>query len=168
MVARRGSNTRSWSVTTRGIECAMSGNIARMTHQNLVSVCINRRRNTLKQSRQAPVHRAARSSRPLRCTLRGPCGSAERQTRSAIDQKLHVEIAIGKIEQVEHAEVWLEFCGQNVVHLVAERITDRTEELEHLSEDDSEAPPFRSQAAAKHIHRHPRNVRVVPRSRDFH
>jgi error-prone DNA polymerase len=55
-----------------------------------------------------------------------------------------------------------------VVHLVAERIIDRTEELDRLSEDhDAKAPSFRSQAAA-HTHRHPRNVRVVPKSRDFH
>jgi error-prone DNA polymerase len=54
----------------------------------------------------------------------------------------------------------------NVVHLVAERIFDRTEELERLSEDDRDAPPFRSQGAARH--HHPRNVRVVPKSRDFH
>jgi error-prone DNA polymerase len=52
---------------------------------------------------------------------------------------------------------------EGVVHLVAERIFDRTEELERLSEDDNnDAPSFRSQA------RHPRNVRVVPKSRDFH
>ena len=55
---------------------------------------------------------------------------------------------------------------ENVVHLVAERIVDRTRELERLSEDDTDAPSFRSQAAARH--RHPRNVRVVPKSRDFH
>jgi error-prone DNA polymerase len=54
---------------------------------------------------------------------------------------------------------------ENVVHLVAERIFDRTRELERLSEDESEAPPFRSQAAK---HRHPRNARIVPKSRDFH
>jgi error-prone DNA polymerase len=53
-----------------------------------------------------------------------------------------------------------------VVHLVAERIVDRTRELDRLSEDDADAPSFRSQAAARH--RHPRNVRVVPKSRDFH
>jgi error-prone DNA polymerase len=57
---------------------------------------------------------------------------------------------------------------ENVVHLVAERIIDRTGELDRLSEDDAEAPPFRSQAAARQMHRHPRNVRVVPKSRDFH
>jgi len=54
----------------------------------------------------------------------------------------------------------------NVVHLVAERIIDRTEELDRLSEDHHDAPSFRSQGAARH--RHPRNVRVVPKSRDFH
>jgi error-prone DNA polymerase len=54
----------------------------------------------------------------------------------------------------------------NVVHLVAERICDRTEELDRLSEDQHDAPSFRSQGAARH--HHPRNVRVVPKSRDFH
>jgi error-prone DNA polymerase len=54
---------------------------------------------------------------------------------------------------------------EDVVHLVAERVFDRTRELERLSEDVAEAPPFRSQAAKP---RHPRNVRAVPRSRDFH
>ncbi|MGA9794929.1 MAG: error-prone DNA polymerase [Rhizomicrobium sp.] len=56
----------------------------------------------------------------------------------------------------------------DVVHLVAERIIDRTAELDRLSEDHQEkAPSFRSQAA-RHSHRHPRNERVVPKSRDFH
>jgi error-prone DNA polymerase len=54
----------------------------------------------------------------------------------------------------------------NVVHLVAERIVDRTAELDRLSEDQHDAPSFRSQGAARH--HHPRNVRVVPKSRDFH
>jgi error-prone DNA polymerase len=56
---------------------------------------------------------------------------------------------------------------EGVVHLVAERIFDRTDELDRLSEDDAKSPSIRSQAA-KHTHRHPRNVRVVPKSRDFH
>jgi error-prone DNA polymerase len=54
---------------------------------------------------------------------------------------------------------------EGVVHLVAERIFDRSHELESLSEDVTEAPSFRAQAAK---HRHPRNVRTVPKSRDFH
>jgi error-prone DNA polymerase len=56
---------------------------------------------------------------------------------------------------------------ENVVHLVAERIFDRTGELDRLSEGDVEGPSFRSQAG-RPTHRHPRNVRVVPKSRDFH
>ena len=54
---------------------------------------------------------------------------------------------------------------EGVIHLVAERIFDRSYELQRLSEDVTEAPPFRSQAAK---HSHPRNVRTVPKSRDFH
>ncbi|HUJ02455.1 MAG TPA: error-prone DNA polymerase [Rhizomicrobium sp.] len=52
---------------------------------------------------------------------------------------------------------------EGVVHLVADRVFDRTAELSRLSED---APQFET-----HTHdlaRHPRNVRIVPRSRDFH
>ena len=41
----------------------------------------------------------------------------------------------------------------------------RIDAMQRLSEDVMEAPPFRSQAAK---HRHPRNVRVMPKSRDFH
>ena len=75
------------------------------------------------------------------------------------------EIMSGRLLLVEGV---VQRSKDDVVHLVAERITDRTEELDRLSEDDVEAPPFRSQAAAKSMHRHPRNVRVVPKSRDFH
>ncbi len=59
----------------------------------------------------------------------------------------------------------LQRSPEGVVHLIAERITDRSEELLRLSEDITDAPSFRSQAARGS---HPRNVRVVPKSRDFH
>ncbi|MFL5265679.1 MAG: error-prone DNA polymerase [Stellaceae bacterium] len=58
--------------------------------------------------------------------------------------------------------------AEGVVHLVAERIFDRSDELDRLSEDDMPGPSFRSRAAANHVHSHPRNIRVVPQSRDFH
>jgi error-prone DNA polymerase len=54
----------------------------------------------------------------------------------------------------------------DVVHLIAERIFDRSEELERLSEDEQNAPSWRAQASS--LHHHPRNVRTVPKSRDFH
>jgi error-prone DNA polymerase len=57
--------------------------------------------------------------------------------------------------------------SEGVIHLVAERIFDRSDELDRLADDDMPGPSFRSQAA-NHVHSHPRNVRVVPQSRDFH
>jgi error-prone DNA polymerase len=54
----------------------------------------------------------------------------------------------------------------DVVHLVAERIFDRSEELHRLSEDEQNMPSRQAQASSHR--RHPRNVRVVPKSRDFH
>lgn len=53
----------------------------------------------------------------------------------------------------------------DVVHLIAERVFDRSEELERLSEDEQNVPSWRAQASS--LHRHPRNVRTVPKSRDF-
>jgi error-prone DNA polymerase len=50
----------------------------------------------------------------------------------------------------------------DVVHLVAERIFDRSHELQRLSEDETQTLP------AHTSHSHPRNVRTVPKSRDFH
>jgi error-prone DNA polymerase len=74
------------------------------------------------------------------------------------------EIMSGRLLVVEGT---VQRSKEDVVHLVAERIIDRTQELDRLSEDDIDAPSFRSQAA-RHLNRHPRNVRVVPKSRDFH
>jgi error-prone DNA polymerase len=54
---------------------------------------------------------------------------------------------------------------EGVVHLMAKRIHDRSAELERLIEPptDENAPlPLPSG------HGHPRNVRILPRSRDFH
>jgi error-prone DNA polymerase len=58
--------------------------------------------------------------------------------------------------------------SEGVIHLVVERLFDRSDELDRLADDDMPGPSFRSQAAANHVHQHPRNVRVVPQSRDFH
>ena len=54
----------------------------------------------------------------------------------------------------------------DVIHLVAERIYDRSAELNRLSEDEQNVPSWRAQASS--LHKHPRNVRTVPKSRDFH
>ncbi|MEJ0028057.1 MAG: error-prone DNA polymerase [Rhizomicrobium sp.] len=63
--------------------------------------------------------------------------------------------------------------ADNVVHLVAERILDRSQDLERLSEDTLR--PFQGrlediayQRPDSRSPRHPRNVRILPKSRDFH
>jgi len=73
---------------------------------------------------------------------------------------------------------------EKVVHLVAERLIDRTSDLSLLSDDRLGQPPAVSNAPppAEPLHddrrqhpdnpaqkvRHPRNVRILPPSRDFH
>ncbi|HTV28150.1 MAG TPA: OB-fold nucleic acid binding domain-containing protein, partial [Xanthobacteraceae bacterium] len=64
---------------------------------------------------------------------------------------------------------------EGVVHLVAERIVDRTSELDRLSEDKVRPPLSRADAVAHPQGperptrgRHPRDVRILPKSRDFH
>jgi error-prone DNA polymerase len=63
--------------------------------------------------------------------------------------------------------------AESVVHLVAERIIDRSDDLNQLTED--EVRPFQGrledlayQRPDSRSPRHPRNVRVLPKSRDFH
>jgi error-prone DNA polymerase len=69
-----------------------------------------------------------------------------------------------------------------VTHIVAESLEDRTSDLALLSEPPaaealkpllahadgaSRAAPERGEREAR-SHRHPRNVRILPKSRDFH
>ena len=58
------------------------------------------------------------------------------------------------------AEGRVQKSPEGVVHLMAERLIDRSQDLHLLSSD--ALPP------AAPTHRHPRNVRVLPPSRDFH
>jgi error-prone DNA polymerase len=62
---------------------------------------------------------------------------------------------------------------EGVVHLVAQRLIDRSPDLELLSADNK--PHFQLTRADEILHpqhprtsSHPRNVRVIPKSRDFH
>jgi error-prone DNA polymerase len=61
---------------------------------------------------------------------------------------------------------------EGVVHLMATTITDRSHELERLSQDhDANVPLSRSDEFAQPVyprHGHPRDVRLLPKSRDFH
>jgi error-prone DNA polymerase len=62
--------------------------------------------------------------------------------------------------------------AEGVVHLMTHKIIDRTAELAKLSEiDDANVPLSRSDEFAHPVyprHGHPRDVRILPKSRDFH
>jgi error-prone DNA polymerase len=58
-----------------------------------------------------------------------------------------------------------------VIHVVARRLEDHSHMLRHLSEDIMEAPLSRGDAPGAMRappRRHPRDVEVIPKSRDFH
>ncbi|GJE54777.1 MULTISPECIES: error-prone DNA polymerase [Methylobacterium] len=63
---------------------------------------------------------------------------------------------------------------EGVAHLMAERLYDRSGELKRLSEDRdvtialSRADEFTHPQQPRGPHGHPRNVRILPKSRDFH
>ena len=59
----------------------------------------------------------------------------------------------------------------DVIHVVARRLEDHTPMLRHLSEDIMAAPLSRGDAPGAMRpppHRHPRDVEIIPKSRDFH
>ncbi|MNJ68189.1 hypothetical protein D3C77_644140 [compost metagenome] len=69
----------------------------------------------------------------------------------------------------------VEKSSEQVVHVVARRVIDRTAELSRLSEDhQTEVQLARADVVAhpqpprRPSHRHPRDVRILPGSRDFH
>lgn len=61
---------------------------------------------------------------------------------------------------------------EGVVHLMANIVTDRTHELQRLSEEhDANVPIPHNDEFARPVyprHGHPRDVRILPKSRDFH
>jgi error-prone DNA polymerase len=63
--------------------------------------------------------------------------------------------------------------SEDVIHVVANNLIDRSDALERLSEDRMEAPLAHADEVKRSIPhdprgRHPRDVRVIPKSRDFH
>jgi error-prone DNA polymerase len=63
--------------------------------------------------------------------------------------------------------------AENVVHIVARKLFDRTGDLSRLSEQHPTLPLSRSDEVAHPVAdeprgTHPRNVRILPKSRDFH
>jgi error-prone DNA polymerase len=80
-------------------------------------------------------------------------------------------------------EGYIQSSPEKVVHLVAERLVDRSSDLVHLADDalgrrhvvpagPALVEPLNDELerldSPPQKHRHPRNVRILPRSRDFH
>jgi DNA polymerase III alpha subunit len=61
------------------------------------------------------------------------------------------------------AEGRIQKSPEGVVHLMTQRVSDRSDLLDHLWRDEVKAAPAPPDRA-----RHPRNVRLMPKSRDFH
>ncbi|MEJ6403199.1 error-prone DNA polymerase [Yoonia sp. 2307UL14-13] len=62
--------------------------------------------------------------------------------------------------------------GSAVIHIVAHQLKDRSDALFSLSNDRMQVPLARADEVNKPVppykQRHPRNVRIIPKSRDFH
>ena len=60
----------------------------------------------------------------------------------------------------------------DVIHVVATALTDRSDALDRLAVDPMVVPLARADEVRKPVpggtHRHPRDVRIIPKSRDFH
>lgn len=84
----------------------------------------------------------------------------ERQRRAVMASRLMV--VEGEVQRSK----------EGVVHLMAATVTDRTHELQRLSEEhDANVPTPRNDEFARPVyprHGHPRDVRILPKSRDFH
>jgi len=64
----------------------------------------------------------------------------------------------------------IDVCGVvqregDVIHIIVNHLVDRTDVLDRLSND---IPDAQMTTIPKGTHRHPRDVRVIPKSRDFH
>lgn len=62
--------------------------------------------------------------------------------------------------------------SEDVIHVVVNRLKDRSDALDRLSNDHMDIPLAHADEVKKPMpnstHRHPRDVRIIPKSRDFH
>ena len=79
----------------------------------------------------------------------------------------HRRVVMGSRLLVVHGRVQAE---SGVIHVVAERLEDRTDALNRLAQDpgDPEMTPDSRRPLSPPKHRHPRGAQIIPKSRDFH
>lgn len=102
-------------------------------------------------------------------TLRDETGVCNVVVWPSVFDRYRKEVMGGRLLLVQGK---IQRSPEGVLHLISDRIADRSADLDKLSEDrfrpqlhaDEIPPPPDS----REMHRHPRNVRVLPKSRDFH
>ena len=111
-------------------------------------------------------------------TLEDETGIANIVVWPKVMEKFRKEVMGARLIWVEGR---IQSSKENVVHLVAERLMDRSDELKHLA-NDALGPPRQMLSGPEPLNddrrehpdnpaqriRHPRDVRILPRSRDFH
>ena len=84
-------------------------------------------------------------------------------------ERFRREVMAARLMQVEGV---VERSKEGVMHLMARRVVDRSDMLGQLTEDREMRPPMAHADGLKNPpdprHGHPRNVRLLPKSRDFH
>lgn len=111
-------------------------------------------------------------------TLEDETGIANVVVWPKVMEKFRKEVMGARLIWVEGR---IQSSKEKVVHLVAERLVDRSDELRYLA-NDALGPPRRMLSGPEPLNddrrehpdnpaqriRHPRDVRILPRSRDFH
>jgi error-prone DNA polymerase len=108
-------------------------------------------------------------------TLADETGIANVVVWPAVMEQFRKEVMGARLVLVEGR---IQKSPENIVHLVAGRLIDRSHELQRLSENDFRSRPSHSDETKPALvkaasdrqggRRHPRNVRILPASRDFH
>jgi error-prone DNA polymerase len=102
-------------------------------------------------------------------TLEDETGIANILLWARLFERFRREVMSGRLLQIEGR---VQKSPEGVVHLMAQRVVDRTADLASLSESHSATITLTRADEFKHPQpprgRHPRNVRILPKSRDFH
>ena len=102
-------------------------------------------------------------------TLRDETGIANVVVWPSILDKFRKEVMGGRLLLIEGK---IQRSPEGIVHLVSDRVIDCSFELSRLLEDkfrsDVHADQIPPPTDPREMQRHPRNVRVLPKSRDFH
>ncbi|MFC5506059.1 MULTISPECIES: error-prone DNA polymerase [Hyphomicrobiales] len=102
-------------------------------------------------------------------TLEDETGIANILLWARLFERFRREVMSGRLLQIEGR---VQKSPEGVVHLMAQRVVDRTADLASLSESHSATITLTRADEFKHPQpprgRHPRDVRILPKSRDFH